>query len=528
MGLGKKEAILKIAPPIFVLLFAALVHSFLIGRVPLTGDEAYYWEWSRHLALGYHDHPPLVAWAIAFFSIFGKTIFWVRFPSIVFTFFAGLFFFFLSKDLCGGSYKKGTMALLLFISIPILAIMTLAIFPDIPLLFSWTLFLWGSWKWLQDERFWVVMGIAFGLGMLSKLMGFFLFPSFLLFLLLSKEHRSLLKRPSLWMSLLLSLAVASPFLYWNCLHHFQNFTYQYDFRLDHKLLFSPFLFLTYISLEMIVFFPFVYLLVVGTVFWLFRRAFQKDWKALYVLSMALPIILFFLLASFFIRVGLHWALPGYLSLLAILPEWVYSFKWKIPPFFNWVISGRSLLILSLLGSFCFSGILYCILFWPQSLIPVVASLNLRYKDVNQGKRISTKTLSEVLGYPELGKTVLGDLRKIDRKRRGFVFTDSYALSSIISFYSRLPAKVILFTSMGGEYREWDHWKEEVGDNGLYVDTQPIGTRKDIDAVLGKAFKKIKPLPPLSVKKRGFDTKTFYFARCIDLISPSALEPMKHG
>jgi len=34
------------------------------AKVPLTGDEAYYWEWSKHLALGYADHPPMVAYLI--------------------------------------------------------------------------------------------------------------------------------------------------------------------------------------------------------------------------------------------------------------------------------------------------------------------------------------------------------------------------------------------------------------------------------------------------------------------------------
>jgi 4-amino-4-deoxy-L-arabinose transferase-like glycosyltransferase len=28
---------------------------------PLTFDEAYYWMWSKHLAGGYYDHPPMVA-----------------------------------------------------------------------------------------------------------------------------------------------------------------------------------------------------------------------------------------------------------------------------------------------------------------------------------------------------------------------------------------------------------------------------------------------------------------------------------
>src|SRR5207237_6172110 len=35
-----------------------LVRLLFAGLVPHFGDEAYYWEWSRHLAPGYFDHPP--------------------------------------------------------------------------------------------------------------------------------------------------------------------------------------------------------------------------------------------------------------------------------------------------------------------------------------------------------------------------------------------------------------------------------------------------------------------------------------
>ncbi len=55
----------------------AVVALLIAGRfamafaVPLTGDEAYYWEWSRRLAFGYSDHPPAVAWTAALFSGLG-------------------------------------------------------------------------------------------------------------------------------------------------------------------------------------------------------------------------------------------------------------------------------------------------------------------------------------------------------------------------------------------------------------------------------------------------------------------------
>src|SRR5579862_2769325 len=33
----------------------------LAARFPLAPDEAYYWVWSRALAPGYFDHPPMIA-----------------------------------------------------------------------------------------------------------------------------------------------------------------------------------------------------------------------------------------------------------------------------------------------------------------------------------------------------------------------------------------------------------------------------------------------------------------------------------
>ena len=48
----------------------ALVALLLILRavmavlLPLSADEAYYWLWSKHLAAGYFDHPPMIAWLI--------------------------------------------------------------------------------------------------------------------------------------------------------------------------------------------------------------------------------------------------------------------------------------------------------------------------------------------------------------------------------------------------------------------------------------------------------------------------------
>jgi 4-amino-4-deoxy-L-arabinose transferase-like glycosyltransferase len=49
------------------------------ATMPLSPDEAYYWVWSRALAPGYLDHPPMVAlWVRAGTAIAGDTALGIR------------------------------------------------------------------------------------------------------------------------------------------------------------------------------------------------------------------------------------------------------------------------------------------------------------------------------------------------------------------------------------------------------------------------------------------------------------------
>src|SRR6476646_8029625 len=69
-----------------VLTILALVALRLVAAAftPITFDEAYYWMLSKHLAGGYYDHPPMVAFVIRLGTmIAGDTEFGVRLISIL-------------------------------------------------------------------------------------------------------------------------------------------------------------------------------------------------------------------------------------------------------------------------------------------------------------------------------------------------------------------------------------------------------------------------------------------------------------
>src|ERR1700731_1489332 len=68
------------------LVVLALVALRLVAAAwtPLTFDEAYYWTWSKHLAFGYYDHPPMVALVIRLGTLIaGDTELGVRLVSIL-------------------------------------------------------------------------------------------------------------------------------------------------------------------------------------------------------------------------------------------------------------------------------------------------------------------------------------------------------------------------------------------------------------------------------------------------------------
>ena len=50
----------------WLVLFVTLaIRTFLASRVPIIGDEAYYYMWGKYPALGYFDHPPMIGWISA-------------------------------------------------------------------------------------------------------------------------------------------------------------------------------------------------------------------------------------------------------------------------------------------------------------------------------------------------------------------------------------------------------------------------------------------------------------------------------
>ncbi len=216
------------------LTIAALVVLRLVAAAwtPLTFDEAYYWTWSKALAGGYYDHPPMVALVIrAGTLIAGDTAFGVRLVSILLALPMSYAVYRSAAILFGGVRVAATAAILLNITL-MAAVGTLIVTPDSPLLVAASFVLLALAKMLETSRgvWWLAVGAAVGCALLSKYSALFFGPAILIWLLVAPKPRRWLLTPWPYLGGLLALAIFSPVLIWNAEHHWVSFLKQISGR----------------------------------------------------------------------------------------------------------------------------------------------------------------------------------------------------------------------------------------------------------------------------------------------------------
>lgn len=193
----------------------------LAVTVPLWADEPYYWEWSRHPALGYPDHPPMVAWVMRLLTwVFGDgSPVFLRLPSLLF----GTGSLWLVHRLAWLLYADRRIAarsLVIVMGLPAFNAVGMLALPDGPVLFFHLLFLCLFVSAVRTGRtgHWLAAGLVLGLALLTKLTIVWTIAGCALFLAVSPSQRRWLRRPQPYAALLLALALFSPYLYWDAAH----------------------------------------------------------------------------------------------------------------------------------------------------------------------------------------------------------------------------------------------------------------------------------------------------------------------
>ncbi|MGC1552665.1 MAG: glycosyltransferase family 39 protein [Bradyrhizobium sp.] len=292
---------------------AALVLLRLVGAAwtPVTVDEAYYWIWSKHLALGYYDHPPGVALVIRLGTmIAGDTEFGVRLVSILLALPMSFAVYRTAEILFGGQRVAATATILLNVTL-MAAVGTLIVTPDSPLLVASSFVLFFLAKVLESGRgaWWLAVGAAAGAALASKYTAMFFGPAILIWLISSPKLRTWLASPWLYLGGLVALIVFSPVILWNADHGWVSFIKQLG--RSEVVQFKPGFIGELIPTQIAFATPLVFILGAMGLYALARREGGALAARALINAMFWTITLYFLWHSLHARVEANWFAPVY-------------------------------------------------------------------------------------------------------------------------------------------------------------------------------------------------------------------------
>jgi 4-amino-4-deoxy-L-arabinose transferase-like glycosyltransferase/membrane-associated phospholipid phosphatase len=321
---------LRLGYVVVTIVFLIRLAYLASGMIQLTGDEAYQWLWSKHLALSYYSKPPLIAYTQFLGTrIWGDTAFGVRFFSPVISALLGLMIVrFFAREV---NARAGFFLLLIVTSTPMLAAGGVLMTVDPLSVLFWTAAMFAGWRAIQpnsSSRPWIWVGVFMGLGFLSKYTQLFQLLCWAVFFVLWPPARKHLRRGGPWIALLINLLFTLPVLVWNQQHQWVTLNHLADnAKVAEKWTPTLKYFLQFIGAEAVLLNPvwFVAMIWAAIVFW--RRA-RHDPRLLYFFSMGAPIFLCYALYSFHSHILENWIVPSVLPLFCMMVIY-WDTQWRL-------------------------------------------------------------------------------------------------------------------------------------------------------------------------------------------------------
>jgi Dolichyl-phosphate-mannose-protein mannosyltransferase len=459
-----------------VALVTALRAAFA-ASLPLTGDEAYYWEWSRRLAAGYADHPPAVAFAIAAFSWIARAPFTVRLAFVLCglgtALATGGAASVLARDRRAGAYAALAVSLA-----PMMTVAFGIASPDGPFAFAWALSLYCAARTFEEKRtrWFVYLGLALGFALLTRF-----FAWALLFGIaaaaLAPQYRDLWRR-GLALSFAIALLAYAPFLLWNGQHQWISFTFALLQRhpSDEVQFARP---LTLYALGLLAFSPGLW---IAATIALFRP------KHPLIAWTALPLCVLFFVIALHERVEVYWFIGPFISLCIALGMQIKNVGWTLVP-----AAALSVLIFA-------AGIA------PRQLYAAIGHAGVHLSDAGPFEMFTYRPLSR-------------DVRTITEANHAVAMTDGYGFSSLLDFYGGLEPVVIGYDAQGEEARGW-FTDANRPTRALFVDKVPLQKRPDFERQLALACGRVRNGPVLSYSYRR------YFTTWCESMAPGAIATLR--
>lgn len=450
-----KRALLVIAG-----LFLWRLIFILIVPLDLAGDEAYYWDWSRHLALGYYSKPPLIAW-INFISssLLPHSVFAVRMPAAVFSLVTMLALYGLARRLF--SSRTAFWSVVAFAASPGSCVLGYVMTIDAPLVCFWMVSIYCLWRAIEDESrsscWWLALGVASGLGMLSK-QTMLAFPALMFtFFIFSKDDRKVLTTVKPYFATILSFAALLPPLWWNMQNEwitFQHTSHHFDGSSKGGLFFLHTLG-DFVGGQLLLVSPLTGILMLLVAVPLVYRFRKQAPKVKFLLIFSLPFLMLFLLLSLRQRINANWPAVFYPTGTILLAAWGCG-ELNVVPRLDRL---RKLFVPGVLFGLFLALLVYALPFYING-----ASLGGSKHD----------PLLRVKGWQPLSVQVekLRQQQSTEDRQNTFLLAVDRDIASQLGFYlSDMPHVFKWPTRPGGVDSQYDLWEQpssRLGENGLLV------------------------------------------------------------
>jgi 4-amino-4-deoxy-L-arabinose transferase-like glycosyltransferase len=313
------------------LLAGVVVGALTVARLVLIAvhpaglypDEAQYWFWAQTPALGYYSKPPLIAWVIALTTgLLGDSEFAIRLSAPLLHAATAGFVFAIAARLY--DRRTGFWAALAYATLPGVSLSAFLISTDAVLLPCWAAALYAFIRAREpgSRGWWVVVGIAAGLGFLAKYaMAYWLLSALGYLLLVRGERRHL---PGFLAAIGLALLIWLPNLWWNWSHGFVSFLHVRANAAIAGPASHPNALFEFFASQFGVFGP---LFFAGLIAIVARTRALAEPRTRLLAAFALPTLAIMLLVSVLSRAEPNWAAPAYIAAVVLVVAWGLQRNW---------------------------------------------------------------------------------------------------------------------------------------------------------------------------------------------------------
>ena len=399
----------------------SLFRLWFSGQFLLAPDETNYWQWGRHMAWGYHDQAPMIAWMIRLSTlIFGNTETAVRLPSVIAMAITSTYLILIAKRWFGNKVAFSTA--ILSQSILEFNVGSLLATPDGIQAAAWAAASYHVARAFEDDAWsqWLIAGMWFGFGMLSKYTMVIFLPGVFLYGLFSDVHRKRLVSIRPYCGLVLGIFMFFPVIMWNAANNWNSvrhvaflgganasFTIHWrflrDFLASQAGLLSPLIF------------------ILGLMAWVLaikKRKTPEQWIYPYLFFASFPMVAAFACLSLHTRIYGNWPAAGYLTasvLMAAFFSWEPSHEDKTTA----ITLGKKMWPWTLFTSYLITALVLIQVLWP--LLPLPTKID--------------RTSTELQGWWDLGQTVAILKKQMPRSDKTFLFGLRYQTASELAFYT---------------------------------------------------------------------------------------------